>query len=156
MMSGDETWPKPVDIRREDQRKLSAPVQWVAVAKSAAPLQNGMDGSLILLLTSSWVNTCGHSWCPTYVPLTSVSKHRRPVCQVAPSEGFTRDGLRSRISILQAILPGCALRRIPGNCLPCKISILKGVLPLGGGSTLGPKYVTPWFYEFVGPGLWWA
>jgi hypothetical protein len=32
-----------------------------------------------------------------------------------------------------------ALRRIPGNCLPCKISILKGVLPLGGGSTLGPK-----------------
>ncbi len=27
----------------------------------------------------------------------------------------------------------CALPRIPGNCLPGKISILKGVLPLGGG-----------------------
>ncbi len=26
-----------------------------------------------------------------YLPLTSVSKHRRPVCQVAASEGFTRD-----------------------------------------------------------------
>jgi hypothetical protein len=102
-MSDDETW-EAEDISREDQRKWTAPVEWVAAAKSAAPCR--MEWMVVDSATHLLLSHYMWSLSVTYLPLTLVSKHKKPVCQVAASHGFTRDGLPGRISTLEGILPG--------------------------------------------------
>jgi hypothetical protein len=53
------------------------------------------------------------------------------------------------ISIVQRILPGVHSQGFPRNCLPAKISILKGVLPLGGGSQARKQVRRAWSNSLV-------
>jgi hypothetical protein len=75
---------KPVDISREDQRKSTAPVDWAAAAKSAAPCRMG----------DSWF--C-HS--PALEALHVVTLGALPPIDVSEQAW-------------KASLPGCSLRRV--------------------------------------------